>query len=193
MLDLINNNKGGVGGDAFNHQGYHKNSFRYCASTFPFICGSRGKHLVISSSYHTNISFIMNSFSYNTMYLSWLATFYSCPPFTMLVWSYHWQSRCPFALMPLREWTYNNPRHTLGYYCNYCFGKWNICLKGSLPPFPSPNLTTSRYSYHQRWLSNFDGRYHYWLNLHRYGAMNIDDNNICNNDDCLGKDIIYVE
>jgi hypothetical protein len=79
MLDLINNSKGGVGGNAFNHQGYHKNSFGYCASTFAFMCGSKGGHLVISSSYHTNISFIMNSLSYNTMYLSWLATSYSCP------------------------------------------------------------------------------------------------------------------
>jgi hypothetical protein len=33
-------------------------------------------------------------------YLSWLATFYNCAPFMVLVWSYHWWSRYPFILMP---------------------------------------------------------------------------------------------
>jgi hypothetical protein len=72
-------------------------SFRYHASTSLLMCESKGRHLVISSSYHTNISFIISPLSYNTTYLSRLATSYSCTPFTMSMWSYHWQSRYPFA------------------------------------------------------------------------------------------------
>jgi hypothetical protein len=35
------------------------------------------------------------------MYLSWLATSYGCPSFTMLVCSYHQQSKYAFTLVPL--------------------------------------------------------------------------------------------
>jgi hypothetical protein len=122
-------------------------SFEYCVSMSPLMCRSRGKCLVISSFYHTSISFIINSFSYNIMYPSWIATSYSCPLFTMLVWLYHWQSRYPFVSMPLREWTYNSPWHTLGYYYSYCFGEWSTCWKGSFPFFPLPHLTNG-YFYH---------------------------------------------
>ncbi len=41
---------------------FSKHSFRYCASTSPFMCGYKGKHLVISLFYHTNISSIINPF-----------------------------------------------------------------------------------------------------------------------------------
>jgi hypothetical protein len=91
-------------------------------SAFLFMCKSKGKCLVISLSYHNNISFIIGPFAYNITYLSWLTTSYNCPPFMVLVWSYHWWSRYPFALMPLWERTYNNPWHISGYYCSYCFG-----------------------------------------------------------------------
>jgi hypothetical protein len=87
-------------------------SFRYHVSTFPFMCRSRGMHLFISSSYHTCISFVMNPLLYNTMYLFWLATSFGFPSFMALVWSYHWQSRYPFALVPLQEWVYSNPWYT---------------------------------------------------------------------------------
>jgi hypothetical protein len=123
-------------------------SFKYRASMFSLMCGSRGRSLVISSFYHISISFIINSLSYNTMYLSWIVTSYSCPLFTMLMWSYHWQSKYPFVSVPLQEWAYNNPLHTLEYYCSYCFGEWSTCWKGGFPPFPLPHLTTSGYSYH---------------------------------------------
>jgi hypothetical protein len=154
------------------------------------MCMSKGRHLVISSSYHTNISFIISPFSYNTMHSSWLVTSYSCPPFTMLMWSYHWQSRYPFTLVTLWECTYNNPQHTSGYCCNYCFEKWSTCLERGLPPFPSPHLTTNGYPYHQIQLPNFDGRYHYWLDLHIYGAANINNNSTCKDDGCLRENSI---
>ncbi len=109
---------------------------------------TKGRCLVISLFYHTNISFIINSLSYNIMYSSWIITSYSCPLFTVLMWSYHWQSRYPFVSMPLEEWTYNSPRHISRYYCYYYFGKWSTCWKGGFPLFPLPHSTTSGYSYH---------------------------------------------
>jgi hypothetical protein len=75
-------------------------------------------------------------------------TSYNCLSFKMSMWSYHWQSRYPFVLVPLWQWMYNNPRYTLGYYHNYYFGKCNTCLEGGFPPFPLPHLMTSRYPYH---------------------------------------------
>jgi hypothetical protein len=111
----------------------------------------------------------------------------------MLVWSYHWWSKYPFVSVPLWEWTYNNPWQALWYCCSYCFEEWNTHLNGGFPPFPLPNPIMNGYSYHQRWLSNFDGRYHCWLDLDRYGVANIDNNNTCSNDDCLRKNTTYVE
>jgi hypothetical protein len=135
--------------------------------------------------------FIIDSLSYNITYLPWLITSYSCTPFMVLVWSYHWRFRYPFALMPMWEWMYNNSIHTLGYYCNNYFKEWNTCSEGGLPPFPSPHSTMNEYFYYQRWLLYFDGHCHCWLALHRYGAMNIDDNdNKCNDNGCLGEDTI---
>jgi hypothetical protein len=37
---------------------------------------------------------------------------------------------------------------------------------------------------------NFDGHYHCWLNLHIYGVVNINNDNTCNNDGCLGENTI---
>ncbi len=115
---------------------FNRRSFKYYVNMFPLICGSKDKHLVISFSYHTSISFTINLLSYNTMYPSWLVTSYSCPPFTMSMWSYHWQFRYPFALMSMQDWMYSSPWHTLGYCCNYCVGKWNTCLKEVSHLFP---------------------------------------------------------
>jgi hypothetical protein len=92
--------------------------------------------------------------------------------------------------MPLQKWMYNNPQHTSRYYCNYCFRNWNTCSKGGIPPFPLPHLIMNEYPYHQRWILNFDGCCHYWSNSHRYGATSINNNNTCNNDVCLGEDMI---
>jgi hypothetical protein len=103
------------------------------------MCRSKGKCLVINACYHTNILFTVRPFSYITMYLSWFGTSYSCPPFTVSMWSYHWRSRYPLALAPLHEWTYNSPQHTSRYCHNYYFGEWSTCSKGGLPPFSSPH------------------------------------------------------
>jgi hypothetical protein len=99
-------------------------------------------------------------------------------------------TKYPFDSMPLREWTYNNPWHTLGYCCNYCFGKWTTYLEGGLPPFHLLDPMTSGYSYHQKWLPNFDGQCYYWPDLHKYGAMNIYDNNTCIDNGYSKKDTI---
>jgi hypothetical protein len=143
-----------------------------------------------NSSYHTYISFILSPLSYNITYSPWLATSYNHPFFTVLVWSYHWQFTYAFAMMPLWEWTYNNPRHTSRYYYNYCLGKWNMCSKGGLPPFPSPHPMTNGYPYHKRRLLNFDGHCHCWINSHKYGSTNIDDNNTCSDDGSSREDMI---
>ncbi len=114
-----------------------RHSFKYHASTSLLMCGSRRRHLVISSSYHTYISFIVNPIFYNIMYPSWLVTSYRCPSFFMvLMWSYHWWSRYPFASVPWHEWMYSSPQCTSRYCHSYCFGEWSTCSKGGLPPFP---------------------------------------------------------
>jgi len=169
---------------------FNRHSFEYHASTSPFMCGSRGRCLVINSSYHTYISFIISPLFYNITYSSWLATSYNCPFFTISVCSYHWQFIYPFASMPLWEWTYSNPLHTSRYYRNYCFGEWSTCSKGGLPPFLSQHPMTNGYLYHKRRLMNFDGHCHCWPKSHRYGSTNINDDNTCSNDGCLWKDMI---
>ncbi len=123
----------------------------------------------------------------------WLVTSYSCPHFTMSIWSYHWWFRYPFALMLLWEWMYNTSQHTLRYCCSYCFGKWNTCLEGGFPPFPSPHPMINGYPYHQIWLSNFDGCYHCWPDLHKYGATNINDNNTSSDDGYKKKNTILCQ
>ncbi len=112
-------------------------SFKYHVSMSLFMCESKGMHLVISSSYHTNISF--GPLSYNIMYPSWLATSYNCSPSTMSMWSYHWRSKYPFHSLPLWEWTYSSPRYTSKYCCNYWFWKAKHMFKGRSPTF---SLTT---------------------------------------------------
>ncbi len=92
-----------------------KISFKYHVSMSSLIFGSRGNCSVINSSYHTYILFILNPLPYNTMHLSWLATSYVA----------HF------------SWAYNSPRYISGYYHSYCFGKWNTCSQGGLPPIPS--------------------------------------------------------
>jgi hypothetical protein len=102
---------------------FSRRSFKYHANTFLFMCGFRGRRLVINLFYHTYISCILRPLLYNTTYLFWLATSYSCPFFIVLMWSYHWRSRYPFAMVLLSEWTYNNPQYNSKYYCCYYFGK----------------------------------------------------------------------
>jgi hypothetical protein len=92
----------------------NKRSFGYYANMFLFMCGSKGRHLVISSSYHTYILFIFRPFFYSITYLPWLITSYSSS-FMVLVWSYHWWYRYPFISMPLWEWMCRSPQHTSRY------------------------------------------------------------------------------
>jgi len=122
--------------------------FRYHVSMFPFMCGSRGRHLVISLFYRIRISSILSPFPFNTTYSLWFVTSYCYPSFIVSMWSYHWQSKYPFALVTLQKWMYNNPRCISRYYRNYCFKKWNICSKGYLPHFPSPHPMRKWYPYY---------------------------------------------
>jgi hypothetical protein len=64
-------------------------SFKYHADMSLLMCESRGKRLVISSSYHTCILSTFNPLPYNTTYLSCLATSYGCPFVMVSVWSCH--------------------------------------------------------------------------------------------------------
>jgi len=103
---------------------------------------------------------------------------------------YHWQFGYPFALVPLWKWVYNNPQYVSGYYHSCCSRKWNACLEGGFPPFPSPHLTMSGYPYHQRQLLNLDGHCYCWPDSQKYGATNIDNDNTCNDDGCSREDMI---
>ncbi len=145
--------------------------------------------MVISLSYHICISSILNPLPCNIPYFFWFATSYCCPSFTVSMWSYHWQSRYPFASVSLQEWMYNNPWYISRYYHNYYFREWNTCLERGLSPFPSSHSTRNGYSYHQRQFSNFHG-HHYWLYSHKYGVMSIDNDNTCNNDGYSRDDMI---
>ncbi len=64
------------------------------------------------------------------------------------------------------------------------------CSEGGLPPFSLPHSTMNGYPFHQIWLPNFDGCCHCWFDSHKYGVMNIDNNNTCNDDGYLGEDTI---
>ncbi len=123
-----------------------KRSFKYHVNMFPLMCGSRGRCLVISLFFHMCISFIFSPFLYNITYLSWLATSYDYPSFTVLIWSYHWWFKYPFVLVPLRKRMYINPWYTSRYFHSY-FEEWNTCLEGGLWPFPLPHPMTNEYLY----------------------------------------------
>jgi hypothetical protein len=169
---------------------FNRRSFRYHVITSSFMCRSKGRCLVINLSYHTSFSSFISSLFYNTTYPYWLATSYSYTPFTVLVWSYHWWLKYPFVLVPLLKWMYNNPWHISGYCCSYCFGKWNTCSEGGLPPFLSPHLTTNGYFNYRKWLPYLDGHCHCRPNSHKYGVVSIDDDNTCSDNGCSKEDTI---
>jgi hypothetical protein len=73
---------------------------------------------------------------------------------------------------------------------SYCFGKWSTCSEGGLPPFSSSHTTTNGYPYHLKRFPDLDENHHCWSDLHIYGVTNIANDNTCNNDGCLGKDMI---
>ncbi len=78
----------------------------------------------------------------------------------------------------------------MGYCHNHWFGKLSTCLKGGFSPFPSSHPMMNGYPYHQKRFSDFDGCYHYWPNLHRYGVANINKDNTCSDDDYLRENTI---
>jgi hypothetical protein len=55
-------------------------SFKYYGNMFFLMCKSKGRRLVINSSYHTCISSIFNPFPYNITYSSYLVTSYGQQP-----------------------------------------------------------------------------------------------------------------
>ncbi len=73
------------------------------------------------------------------------------------------------------------------------FGEWSTCWERGFPGFLLLHLTINVYFYYQRWLSDLDGCCHCWLDLHEYGLANIDDDNICIDDGCLGEDMIIPQ
>ncbi len=79
---------GGLPTWAKNCLAFNTHSFKYHANTSLLMCGSKGMCLIINSSYHTCILFILNPLPYNIMYLFWLVTSYNCPSFTVSMWSY---------------------------------------------------------------------------------------------------------
>jgi len=124
---------------------FNRCSFKYHANKFSFLCGFRGMHLVINSSYHTCILIIPGPF------LSTLCTCLGLPHPTIVNLSW---CECGHTIhnlgthlfwCPYKKWVYNIPWYILGYYCSYCFGKWSSCLEGGLPHFLLPHLTTSGY------------------------------------------------
>jgi hypothetical protein len=51
---------------------------------FAILYRSNCGHLVINSSYHTYVLFVLGSFFYNITYLPWLATSYNCTFFRLV-------------------------------------------------------------------------------------------------------------
>jgi hypothetical protein len=169
---------------------FNKCCFRYHVNMFPFMCGCKGRRLVINSFYHTYILFIFIPLPYNTTHPSWLATSYNCPFFTVLVSSYHWWSRYPFTSMLMWEWSYYRPQYTSTYYCSDCLKQWNTYSQGGSSTFSLATPDDEWISLSPKKLSNLDGCCHCWLDLHIYGAANINDNHTCNDDGYSGKDTI---
>jgi hypothetical protein len=148
-----------------------KCSFRCHMNTYPILCRSNCRHLIINLFYHTCILFVFGSFPYNNMYPLWLVTSYSCTSFLLWMWTYYWWFGYPLLLMLVQEWTNYSPWYFLAYHCNYCFGESNTCVKNGFPPFPPPHSTSSQYSCHERWLLDLSRCCHSWSNLPKYGTM----------------------
>jgi hypothetical protein len=85
---------------------------------------SNNNGLIINSSYHPFISFILCLFSYSTSYSSQYTTSYNCAFFMMLVWSYHQWFEYWFVTLLMWEWTHCSPWYALRYHYNYRIGKW---------------------------------------------------------------------
>ncbi len=139
--------------------------------------------MVINSSDRICISFIFNPFFYNTMYPSWLATSYGCPCFTMLCGHINDNLgthlfRCPCG----GECT----RYILG----LLFWKVEHMFRRNSPSFSfaTPNegwiFLSLNMTFRPWWTLSLLTRLAY------NDVANIDDDNTCNNDGCLGEDMI---
>jgi hypothetical protein len=71
------------------------------------LCKFSYECLIINSSYHNYISFILNSLPYSIMSLLWLIISYSCTFFTLSMWTYHRWFGYPLMFeVFVQEWTY---------------------------------------------------------------------------------------
>jgi hypothetical protein len=86
---------------------FNKCSLAHHMNTSPILCTSNHKHLVISPSYHTYISFVFNPFPYNITYLPWFATSYNYTslPYWWFGYSLDSIAKC--------EWTHCNSQYYL--------------------------------------------------------------------------------
>jgi hypothetical protein len=104
-----------------------KCSFRCCVNMSPFLCKSCNMGIVINSSYHSFISFVLCLFSYNIWYSFQYITSYNYASFTMLTWSYHRWIGYSFAVLFMLEWMHYRPRYISRYCCSYPVGEWSSC------------------------------------------------------------------
>ncbi len=143
-----------------NYFAFSKCSFKCCVSISSLMCKSSNKGLVINSSQHPFILFILRPFSYNTLYLFRYTTSYSCASFMMSVWSYHWWFGYPFATLLVGEWMHSNPWYVLKYHYSYRVEKWSSHIEKGFSPFPPPHMEMNGYCHHQRRFSNLDKNCH---------------------------------
>ncbi len=150
------------------------------------LCKSYNMNMVISSSYHSFISFVLRPFFYNISYSFRYTTSYNCASFTMSMWSYHQWFGYPFAMLFMLEWAHYNPRYASRYCYSYCVREWSSCIERSFPPFPLPYMETSGYYCHHRWFPNLCECCHCQFESYRFGVTFFDDDNTCNNN-CHSK------
>ncbi len=124
---------------------YSRCSLECYVNMISILCKSSCEHLVISSSYHTYISFVFDSLPYIVTYPLWFVTSYYYTSFTLSMWTYHWWSRYPLDLVPVWEWMQCSSWYSLRNRRNYCFGKWNTCIEKGFKPFSPPHSTRSWY------------------------------------------------
>jgi hypothetical protein len=126
-------------------------SFKCHVITSPILCKFSYECLVISSSYHTYISFIFNSLPYNVIYLLWLVISYSYTFFTLSMWTYHRWFGYPLMFeMPVREWTHCTHDVFRDIVTTIALKIGTHIPNRSFPRFPLSCLTSSQYSYHKR-------------------------------------------
>jgi hypothetical protein len=125
--------------------------------------------------------FVFCSFSYNISYLSRYITSYNSTSFTMSMWSNHQWFGDPFIMLLVWEWAHYNPWYISKYSCSYRVKEWNSCKERSFPLFFLPYTKTNGYCHHQTQALNLDKYYHCRSNSYKFGAVNFNNDNACNN------------